>query len=729
MDGRIADDSQSILHLWKEHFQQLATPSVEENFNTEKLELIELQNNIIERMETGNGNGIDHVSANEVSKAIMKLKAGKAPDEDGIAAEHYKLATEELTPYIIHILNNIISYLDVPIFLKGGILTPVLKKDKDKTNPVNYRGITVTKIFAKILQSILKDRIDVRVNDIQNNLQRGFTEGVSSLCAAFITSEAVEESKELKQQLILVTLDAEKAFDRLNHEILFNKLYHYGIKGKLWVLLRNLYRGMNIKIKWEGQHSEKVDVRQGIQQGAKLSTSLYKCYNNVILDSIVKSGLGAYIGNIAVPAPTCADDIAVLANSVLETQGILDIVSHHTTRDLVKINPQKSDAVVYNKKGKPEIDLEFGDSFIKQVCETKHLGIKRNERNKVDISDRIRIGRATIYSLLGAGLHVRRGFSPVTAHKLWRIYAIPRCIYGLEIMNLTKKDLEMLELAQRKILRQLQGLPNNTSNTAVYVIIGAEPIEITIEKNLLTFFMNISRNKGLIEHEILCRQVIMSGQTRNDFMARLEKTLYKYSFRQCSDYLQQPVPKNEWKKMINQRTNQYWKETCETEKSGKSTLHYLQIQNQPLKQVHNVWKSVKHNISDVKAAEVKARILTQTYLVQSKRAKYDQKINPVCTLCRKEEENLDHFLLRCAQLESIRRKHLDKIKECINNVVDNRYERIERDGKLLQLILDCTSRKINCDVKEQELIESMTRAMCYELHLERSRKIRDEPGV
>jgi hypothetical protein len=45
-------------------------------------------------------------------------------------------------------------------------------------------------------------------------------------------------------ELLLLTLDAEKAFDKLNHEILFNKLYHNGIKGALWVLLRNMYRSM-----------------------------------------------------------------------------------------------------------------------------------------------------------------------------------------------------------------------------------------------------------------------------------------------------------------------------------------------------------------------------------------------------------------------------------------------------------------------------------------------------
>ncbi|CAG2238008.1 unnamed protein product [Mytilus edulis] len=325
-----------------------------------------------------------------------------------------------------------------------GILTPILKKRKSRqidsleTLPSSYRGITVTKTFAKILQSILKDRVDSVFNNIQNSLQRGFTEGVSSLCAAFLTSEAIEESKKLKILLILITLDAEKAFDKLNHEILFNKLYHYGIKGKLWILLRNLYKGMSIKVKWEGQCTEDVMVLQGIQQGAKLSTTLYKCYNNVILDSILKSGLGACIGDIQVPAPTCADDIAVLANSTADAQGILDIVQHHTSRDLVKINPTKSEAVLYNAKGSNISTLQFEDNDINITNETKHLGIKRNEQNRANISERIRTGRATIYSLLELG-YMSEGFSPMVAYKLWRTYAVPRSIYGLEVMNLQKK--------------------------------------------------------------------------------------------------------------------------------------------------------------------------------------------------------------------------------------------------------------------------------------------------
>ncbi|VDI67836.1 Hypothetical predicted protein [Mytilus galloprovincialis] len=290
LNKKTAEDGPSIMNIWQEHFQQLATPTLEENFDTEKLELVEIQNNIIESIEREKGQGIDLVNVKEVNKAIEKLKAGKAPDEDGISAEHYKHGMEEIE------------------------LTLYLATYK---TPCKW----------------------------------GLTEGVSSLCAAFLTSEAIEESKKLKILLILITLDAEKAFDKLNHEILFNKLYHYGIKRKLWILLRNLYKGMSIKVKWEGQCTEDVMVLQGIQQGAKLSTALYKCYNNVILDSILKSGLGACIGDIQVPAPPCADDIAALANRTADAQGILDIVQHHTSRDLVKINPTKSEAVLYNAKG------------------------------------------------------------------------------------------------------------------------------------------------------------------------------------------------------------------------------------------------------------------------------------------------------------------------------------------------------------------------------------------
>ncbi|CAC5377888.1 unnamed protein product [Mytilus coruscus] len=328
-DNQTAETNEDILHMWTDYFYEISNPDYKQDFDYEKYELSSLQNTIIEKIEKGKAK-IEPIREEEIHDAVKGLKNGKSSDIDGISAEHYKNAETELLPLILHIINTVIEQLDIPQMLKGGIMTPVLKKNKDRQNTANYRGITVTKIFTKILQSVLKSRIDIKIHQIQNQLQRGFTEAIPMIFAAILASEAIIQSSEDDQEVLLLTLDAEKAFDKLEHEILFHKVYHYCIDGDMWILLRNMYREMSIRIKWDDLVSDQISVNQGIQQGAKLSTSLYKCYNNAILDSVTESGLGCHMGTIGIATPTCADDILVLANSECELQGIMDIVYHHT---------------------------------------------------------------------------------------------------------------------------------------------------------------------------------------------------------------------------------------------------------------------------------------------------------------------------------------------------------------------------------------------------------------
>jgi hypothetical protein len=68
----------------------------------------------------------------------------------------------------------------------------------------------------------------------------------------------------LNQDLELLAVDAEKAFDTVNHDIMLNKLYHDGITGDMWLLLRNIYDGLTLIIKWGDHTTERIDIKQGL---------------------------------------------------------------------------------------------------------------------------------------------------------------------------------------------------------------------------------------------------------------------------------------------------------------------------------------------------------------------------------------------------------------------------------------------------------------------------------
>ncbi|CAC5396964.1 unnamed protein product [Mytilus coruscus] len=107
---------------------------------------------------------------------------------------------------------------------------------------------------------------------------------------------------------------------------------------------------MTLQVKWGDQTTQHVNIQQGKRQEAKLSTLLYKRYDNTFLNVITGSHLGAALGTICVASPTCADDIALLGEPQ-DIQAMLNIIEFHNKRDMVKINLEKSE-VLCTSKGK-----------------------------------------------------------------------------------------------------------------------------------------------------------------------------------------------------------------------------------------------------------------------------------------------------------------------------------------------------------------------------------------
>ena len=205
----------------------------------------------------------------------------------------------------------------------------------------NYRGITVTLLFSKILEKAWLLRAIPILSSNQNLLQRGFTKGVAPLNAALLVTESINEASDCKSPLYITFLDASKAFDVVDHEILLNELYLSGIDGSLWVLLRELYREPTTHVKWNNIISEEFNVLQGVRQGGVSSAPVYKSYTNRLLNNLQKHHLGHRIGTVNVSAPTCAGDIAILSNSHHDSQAAINIVEDYAASHRYTINVPK----------------------------------------------------------------------------------------------------------------------------------------------------------------------------------------------------------------------------------------------------------------------------------------------------------------------------------------------------------------------------------------------------
>ena len=94
-----------------------------------------------------------------------------------------------------------------------------------------------------------------------------------------------------------------------------------------------------------------------------------------------------------------------------------------------------------------------------------HLGIIRSENNEnsINVHERIQAARRTKYALMGSGVHGNNGIDPLTSYQIYKIYVIPKLTYGLEVLPLTKKDIDQLEKIHRKNLRHIQSLPERTA--------------------------------------------------------------------------------------------------------------------------------------------------------------------------------------------------------------------------------------------------------------------------
>ena len=166
----------------------------------------------------------------EVSKFIKNLETNKAPGSDGISSYIIKKTRRVITPKLVTLFNCCLKQGIFPDALKIAQVIP-LHKGGEKSNPTNYRPISLLPQFGKLLEKIIKDRIKIFLdeNDIITKHQFGFRESHSTELAITSIHNDLLENLDNNSITCTIFLDLAKAFDSVDHEILLRKIEKYGI--------------------------------------------------------------------------------------------------------------------------------------------------------------------------------------------------------------------------------------------------------------------------------------------------------------------------------------------------------------------------------------------------------------------------------------------------------------------------------------------------------------------
>ena len=172
-------------------------------------------------------------------------------------------------------------------------------------------------------------------------------------------------------------LDASKAFDRVNHVHLFNKLIARGIPGYIVRLLIFWYTNQKMSVRWGNVISSDFLVCNGVRQGGVLSPFLFNIYVDQLSSELNHQPVGCVISNVKINHLMYADDLVLLAPSASGLNKLLRICEDYGVSHDIKYNPVKSAVMCFRSKilvGSHLPTFHLCGTPIKEVCNIKYLG-------------------------------------------------------------------------------------------------------------------------------------------------------------------------------------------------------------------------------------------------------------------------------------------------------------------------------------------------------------------
>ena len=149
-----------------------------------------------------------------------------------------------------------------------GIINPIPKsRDNNPRVPLNYRGISLLPVTSKLYTAAISYCLSKYLgsNNLLSNEQNGFCPKRSCLDHIFSLHNTCKIWKNLRQQTFVTFIDFQKAFDYVNHNLLYHKLLNMGILGDLYHSIKQVYNNPVSCVQLNGHLTDWFPITSGVR--------------------------------------------------------------------------------------------------------------------------------------------------------------------------------------------------------------------------------------------------------------------------------------------------------------------------------------------------------------------------------------------------------------------------------------------------------------------------------
>lgn len=346
-DGTIKSDPKDINDQFKTFYSSLYTSDgSHDNSFVESLDLPTINDGDKASLE-------EPISVAEIGRAIKLMKNRKAPGPDGYPIEFYKAFATKLTPLLCAVYTESLKQKKLPSSMTQAIISVLPKKDKDPTKCESYRPISLLTCDYKILTKILALRLESVVPTIVHPDQTGFIKGRQSYHNLRRLFNIIYSDHSTLLPEIAISLDAHKAFDRIEYKHLFKSLCKFGFGPTFISWIQTLYTLPQASVRTNNIHSDYFTLQRGTRQGCPLSPLLFDLAIEPLAVALRQDRdiEGINRGGQVHKVSLYADDLLLfLSDPAISIPKCLDIISQFGAASGYKINLTKSVLFPINKK-------------------------------------------------------------------------------------------------------------------------------------------------------------------------------------------------------------------------------------------------------------------------------------------------------------------------------------------------------------------------------------------